>query len=88
MATREYGPLLVARENAMYDFRGTPVTLIAGKTVARQGHPIVTGHEDLWEPLRVHYDLPKPREEADDEEDAAPASPSRATHRGARTRSV
>jgi hypothetical protein len=80
MATLEYGPLLVAKEDATYDYKGTPVFVVKGKTIVRQGHPVLRGHENLFEPLVVHYDLPPPRERE-------VSSPSRADHAGARARS-
>lgn len=80
MAELEYGPLLIARTDATFNYKGQPVFVIAGKTIVRQGHPILKGHEGLFEPLRVHYDLPPPRERA------VPVSPSRADLSGARSR--
>lgn len=79
------GPdVYVAKESATFDFHGQPIFLTAGVTTVRAGHPILKGHEGLFEPLRIHFDVPRP--EADDEPKTAPASPVRADHRGARTR--
>jgi len=78
----EYGELLVAKPNvnATFDYKGTPVYIVGGRTVVRQGHPVLNGHEDLFEPLVVHYDLPPPRVRE------TPSSPSRADQAGARSR--
>lgn len=83
MAELEYGPLLIAKQNAnaTFDFRGQPVFIVGGKTIVRQGHPMLRGHEYLFEPLVVHYDLPSPTRERD-----VPAHPSRADQAGARAR--
>lgn len=74
----------VAKENATFDYEGSPVYVNAGVTIVRAGHPILTGHEWLFQPLRVHYDMPQPE---DDTEMSAPANKVAAGQRGARTRS-
>lgn len=73
-------PLMVAKQNATYDYNGGPVIVIAGKTIVRQGHPVMRGHEDLFEPLLVHYET-EPAEEP-----MVPVNPARADMAGARTR--
>ncbi len=84
MAELEYGPLLIAKatSNATFDYKGQPVYVVAGKTIVRSGHPMLKGHEYLFEPLVVHYDLPAPTRERE-----VPVSPSRADLAGARSRS-
>jgi hypothetical protein len=76
----------VAKESATFDWKGQPVFLTAGVTTVRAGHPILSGHAHLFEPLRIHFDVPRP-EPAEDSE-SAPANQIRADHRGARTRAV
>ena len=76
----DMAPLMVAKQNATYDFMGAPVILVAGKTIVRQGHPVMKGHEDLFEPVLVHY------ETYPAEDPVAPVNPARADMSGARTR--
>jgi hypothetical protein len=73
--------LYVAKENANFDFKGQPVFVNAG-TIVRAGHPIMKGRENLFEPLKVHYDLEKPAVKKED----PPVSSSRADQQHARTR--
>lgn len=51
--------LYVGKEPATFDFEGSPVFIGPG-IVVRAGHPILKGREDLFEPLRVHYDVAVP----------------------------
>ena len=48
--------LYIGKEPATFDFEGSPVFIGPG-TVVRAGHPIMNGREDLFELLRVHYDV-------------------------------
>ena len=77
--------LFVAKESATFEHNGQPIFLTAGVTLVRAGHPILKGHEGLFEPVRVHYEVAQPKAGDDD---GAPASPVRADHRGARTRTA
>lgn len=52
--------LYVAREGATFEFNGQPVFVTAGVTIVRAGHPILKEHGDLFQPLRIHYDVEKP----------------------------
>lgn len=45
------GRILVARQSVMFDFEGQKVFLRQGVTTAREGHPVLKGREELWEPL-------------------------------------
>jgi len=83
----------VAKESANFDFQGQPVFLTAGVTVVKAGHPILDGHMHLFEPLRVHWDMPEPEpvkeavpEKEAESEESIPVNPHRADQRGARTR--
>ncbi len=71
--------LYACKENATFDFGGTPVFLRRGDVV-RAGHPIMTGREQLFEPLVIKYEWDPPRA-AD-----APVRSVRAEHQGARSR--
>jgi hypothetical protein len=52
------GNVLVALQGAFFTFEGQPVTVIAGKTTVREGHPILRDRGNLFGPLAVDYDLP------------------------------
>ncbi|WFE45312.1 hypothetical protein [Verrucosispora sp. WMMD1129] len=52
------GDLMVARTSGVIMHKGRRHTIRRGQTIGRKGHPVVDGHPRLWEPLRVHYDLP------------------------------
>lgn len=79
----------VAKESANFDFGGQPVFLTAGVTIVRAGHPILVNHQALFEPLRVHYDMPDPEPKPEPvKETDAPVNQVRADQRGARTRST
>jgi hypothetical protein len=53
--------LYVANTSATFEFGGETV-FISPRTIVRAGHPIMKGREDLFEPLTVHFDLPKAEE--------------------------
>lgn len=65
--------IFVARESAIVHFNGAAVTLAAGRTTARKGHPILNGREALFEPLRVDFDLGQADDSDADEPDAPKA---------------
>lgn len=50
--------LFVCKEPVTFEYEGVPVFL-GPTTVVRAGHPIMKGREYLFEPLRVHFDLPE-----------------------------
>lgn len=94
------GDLFMAKPttNATFDLDGQPVYVQPGD-LARAGHPVLSSHGDLFEPLKVKFDVAQPEPEkgkgkdsGDDDdskkaESTAPASSTRADQRGARTRS-
>jgi hypothetical protein len=91
MASPEF---YVAKESANFDFEGQPVFLTAGVTIVRAGHPILANHQQLFEPIRVHYDMPKAEQPEVKHQPVteqvttdSPVNPVRADQRGARTRS-
>ena len=49
--------ILVAKESAILEYNGAPVVIRKGVTRVRAGHPMLRGHEHLFEPLDVHYDI-------------------------------
>jgi hypothetical protein len=77
------GEIFVAKEGACISTPSGEIYIIAGKTTVRAGHPMHTNHPQLWEPLKVDFEVaqmppppkdppkdpPKePAKEADDEE--------------------
>lgn len=90
------GDLFQAKEGASFDYDGQPVYLTRGDLI-REGHPLLSEHPDLWEPLKVRFEhAASEAAKGDDDEtakkdekkDNAPASSVRADQRGARTRSA
>ncbi|MFI2663729.1 hypothetical protein [Micromonospora carbonacea] len=50
--------LVVARTSGVIMHEGRRHPIRRGVTIARAGHPLVGKSPKLWQPLRVHYDLP------------------------------
>ncbi|KXK63362.1 hypothetical protein AWW66_03345 [Micromonospora rosaria] len=50
--------LVVARTSGVIMHEGRRHPIRRGVTIARAGHPLVEKSPKLWQPLRVHYDLP------------------------------
>ena len=53
----ESSDILVAKESFTVDIDGVPTVFRGGETRVRRGHPVLEGREELFEPLRVHYDI-------------------------------
>lgn len=51
--------LYVANTAATFEHDGQPV-FIGPRTVVRAGHPIMVGRESMFDPLVVHFDVPRP----------------------------
>lgn len=49
--------ILVALRSEMFDFDGRRVLVSAGRTTVRAGHPLLTGHGDLFGPLVPDYEV-------------------------------
>jgi hypothetical protein len=49
--------ILVARESFTTMLDGETVTVHAGATRVREGHPLLEGREELFEPLEIQYDI-------------------------------
>jgi hypothetical protein len=69
--------ILVAAKSAVFDFDGKRVTVWKGVHTAREGHPIVKAHPELWEPQALTYDTEmaeeKPPVREDPKTDQKPA---------------
>lgn len=63
------GEILVAKSTALVWVDGRQATVAAGRTTVRAGHPILEQYGDLFEPLRVDYEL-EPESEKPAEPDA------------------
>ena len=49
--------ILVAKESGVVVLDGQEVVVHKNITRARAGHAIVKAAPDLWEPIKVHYDV-------------------------------
>jgi hypothetical protein len=89
MTDERTGKLYVCKDAVNFTFQGQPVFLARG-AVVRAGHPIMKGHEDLFEPLKVHYETELPAAAEPERpaavKDEAPRSAVRADQQQARTR--
>jgi hypothetical protein len=47
----------VAKESFVTSWDGEDRQFLAGITRVRVGHPILVGREQLFEPLRAHYEV-------------------------------
>lgn len=61
--------ILVAKRSAIVMFDGRRVTIRAGRTHVRAGHPILDGRQDMFEPIKVEFEV--------DDEPKAPAKRTR-----------
>lgn len=52
--------ILVANTNAVIQFAGRRVVLRRGVTHVRVGHPILRGREQLFDPIKVDFDVEPP----------------------------
>lgn len=51
------GEIFVARQSFTTELDGVPISVYGGQTRVRAGHPLLKGREELFEPLKVHYDI-------------------------------
>lgn len=47
--------ILIADQSVAFEHDGKPCTIIAGKTTARVGNPILKGREHLFKPLVIDF---------------------------------
>lgn len=59
MATRDKDTIYIAKESGSAEVDGQAYVFIKGVTRVRGGHPLLKGHEELFEPvdMTVHYDV-------------------------------
>lgn len=51
------GEIFVAKETFVTDIDGAMVSVQAGQTRVREGHPLMAGREHLFEPVGVHFEV-------------------------------
>lgn len=51
------GEIYVAKQSFTTELDGVPISVFGGVTRVRAGHQLLKGREDLFEPLKVHYDV-------------------------------
>lgn len=61
--------ILVAAKSAVFDFDGKRVTIRKGVHTAREGHPIVKAHPELWTAQTLTYDTDTAEEKSPVQED-------------------
>lgn len=49
--------IYVAKNNAFIEIDGVPVNISGGRTLAREGHPILDSHGDLFELAVIAFDV-------------------------------
>lgn len=55
--TTDGGEIFVAKQSFTTELDGAPISVFGGVTRVRAGHPLLKGREELFEPLKVHYDV-------------------------------
>jgi hypothetical protein len=50
------GQIYIAKESFATEYDGVPISVVAGHTRVREGHPLLRGREHLFEPLGVDYE--------------------------------
>lgn len=56
------GDILVAKQTAVLVYDGRQITITGGRTTVRAGHPILDGREQMFEPIRIDFDVEQPAE--------------------------
>ena len=57
MPKKSGSTIYVARDSFLTIVDGVEVMISKGKTRVREGHPLLSGREDLFEPMTVDYDI-------------------------------
>jgi hypothetical protein len=50
--------IYVAVQSAMFNYNGKTIIVKGGRTMVREGHPLLKQRPELFVPVRVDYDLP------------------------------
>ena len=50
------GKLYVAKESFHTEVDGVPITVVGNTTRVREGHPLLSGREDLFEEITADYE--------------------------------
>ena len=82
------GDIYSAKQGGMFERNGQRFFIKPGATV-RAGHWLLAEHAELFEPLRVDFEVTKaaePKREPAEHQDDPKAAEKPAQHRGARTR--
>jgi hypothetical protein len=61
--------IMVAAKSAIFEFEGKRVTVRKGVHTAREGHPIVKAHPELWTAQTLTYDTDTAEEKTPVQED-------------------
>lgn len=51
------GRMYRARESFIIEYEGAPTQITGGVTIVREGHPLLAGHEHLFELVTPHYEI-------------------------------
>ncbi len=51
------GSIWIAKDSFTTELAGAPITVIAGQTRVRDGHPLLVAHGQFFERLKVHYEV-------------------------------
>lgn len=80
------GKIYVSKINGIADYDGAQVTLVAGVTRVREGHPLLEGRESVFEEVSVDYEVETarqaPKAEAKPDAPKAEAKPDAAEAKG------
>lgn len=49
--------IYIATESFATEIDGQPVSVVAGMTRVREGHPLLAGREHLFQPLEIHFEV-------------------------------
>ena len=56
MASKK-GDIFVATESFVANVDGEDIHVARGRTLVLAGHPLLKGRDDLFEPVKVHFDF-------------------------------
>lgn len=68
------GKIFIARQSGLIILDGERVVVSAGHTRVREGHPLLKGNEEMFEPLTVHFDVENARANPGEKRERSPRS--------------